>query len=335
MKKEKSSLSKKDKEKIIENFFKETGEVSIDKKDFSKIIKAFGKDFRFPFGKLKDEERRLSSLKKIKVINDAFREEGRITIRRIYYILVSKGLISTKKSSYNGMDRHLTQWREKGLIDEDMILDLARHPRLPFTFTNLKEAIKWTTECYEKDVTQKQDNYIEVWVEKDTMLGAFTDICKEYQVALWPSKGFTSHTVKKDLRNRLQNIRKPIIILYLGDYDAEGLYIPKKIEEYLSDKEINFKRIAVLDNDIKDLFPTEWLTNEKHLEKEYVQDYIKRIEKMGFQNVKWEVEAMNFGEQRQRLTEELKEIVNLDFIKKAQKSAKKEVKRFYKKYYKK
>jgi len=54
-----------------------------------------------------------NSLKKIALIYEHYEKEGRLTVRRIYYILLGYGLISQGKNSYVGLSNRLTEWLKK------------------------------------------------------------------------------------------------------------------------------------------------------------------------------------------------------------------------------
>ena len=72
-----------------------------------------------------------------------------------------------------------------------------------------------------------QPRYVEVWIEKDAMVGTFKSYLKGKDVGIMPNRGLTSLTALSDFRDRVveqlrKNINIEIHILYYGDFDPSG-----------------------------------------------------------------------------------------------------------------
>jgi len=255
------------------------------------------------------------TLEKIEVIKETFEKEGCLTVRRIYYILLSKGLLKHKESAYISLSSQLTNWREKGIIDPDMIIDQHRIFDKLVTYNSLNEFLMDVPNHYLLDRQAGQDVYLEVWCEKDTLHGIVSDICHEYRIPLVISKGFTSYSFKHEAIERFSELEKPIVILYLGDWDAEGLYIPQLLGEFLArnGSEIRLERVAMVEDDIKSLPSVAWNPKQLHLKKEYVRNYVKTYGK-----TKWEIEALSLREIRDRLLDSMPKYVDINRLKKTQ-----------------
>jgi hypothetical protein len=74
-----------------------------------------------------------------------------------------------------------------------------------------------------------QDVYLEVWFEAEAMVNQFKYYTRG--VTLRPFSGMPSinykWTIAKSLERAANRYRKPIVILYFGDYDQAGLKIPE------------------------------------------------------------------------------------------------------------
>jgi len=248
-----------------------------------------------------------NTLEKIQRIKEAYEIEGKLTIRRIYYILLTHGLVTTAKSAYVNLSHLLVKLREWGHIDPDIIIDRHRIYQKRPTYKDFQEAFDSLYSRFAYDSMEEQEKYIEVWIEKDTMINKFEGECWFNDVPLVVSKGFTSYTFKLDAIKRFeQQAEKSILILYFGDFDAEGEYIPEKVKQYINKKlpDIDFELRKVLLNE-KDKeklkrFAVIYKPKKKQLKKTYVQDFIRKHGK-----IKIEVEALSFAEIKERFIKEL------------------------------
>jgi len=183
--------------------------------------------------------------------------EVRLTIRQIFYRLVSAGVIPNTRSAYNSLDKAISQARKKGVIPFDAIVDRSRNfigGDTPYYltpeqyFNGLIENLKTAFLNYDIPYWLNQPIYIEVWLEKDALTGFFKQITDKYRVVLAPCRGYPSLTFLYEGAKRLSRISKPKLILYFGDYDMRGIDIQRHITETLENFGLtNFqvKRVAL------------------------------------------------------------------------------------------
>jgi len=60
----------------------------------------------------------------------------------------------------------------------------------------------------------------------------FTDVADQYNVNVFPTRGYGSYTYVRQMAERL-NGEKPSVILYFGDYDPSGRDIERDLDERL------------------------------------------------------------------------------------------------------
>jgi hypothetical protein len=180
----------------------------------------------------------------------------RLTVRQIYYRLVSAGIIKNSRSSYNTLDSVLTKARLNGKVPFNAIEDRSRqflsgdkeYCETPEAFMKWRiEALKDSSWQYDVPFWLDQPEYIEVWIEKDALSSLFLQACGKYRVRLFPCKGYSSITFLHDAANHLRNIGKPTTILYFGDFDMRGKDIERYITQRLKDFDVaaNVQRIAL------------------------------------------------------------------------------------------
>ncbi len=250
------------------------------------------------------------SRKKIKIIEEAYKKEGRLTVRRIYYILLSAGFYDLMKSDnpeyanhiYQNLSARLVDWREAGIIEPEIIIDRHREFIRRPTHDNFQQAFDELLETYSKNSMMDQKKHIEAWIEKDTMRNTFIGDCYFNDVPLIIGKGWTSYTFKHEAVERFRKqYPKPVVILAFGDFDMEGEHIPEVINKFVREKipGLNFrlKKVLLTSADYKKMrkFAIKFKPKKKTLEHKYAREFIEK-----FGAVKLEVEAMPFDETKRR-----------------------------------
>jgi hypothetical protein len=209
--------------------------------------------------KWKWTEKQLDKLNKVTVILDELKEYKPLTLRQIYYQLVSIGHIENKVSEY-GMLSNMLKWaRLDGYISWSDVEDRVRAFHNLQGWQNkasfLNVALNSIINQYSRDLWQDQDRYVEVWIEKDALSSIFTNVCSGYGVSVVVCRGFSSVSFLNDFRVRLikQDGKKPVM-LYFGDLDPSGVEMLEAMETTLTDEMgingVEFKRIALLKDDI-------------------------------------------------------------------------------------
>ena len=186
-----------------------------------------------------------------------------ITLRGLHYQLVGLGMTNTMQH-YKRVVSAMIKARWEGLISFESFVDHDRETlgETKFEETNTedkideaKHQIKLWMSNYSKNRWENQCVYPEVFIEKKALIGAFEKVCKKYDVALNPCKGYPSLTFLNDAKRRFQKAiydEKVCVILYFGDYDPSGEDIPRSIEENLSEMgvEVKVHRIALMEHQV-------------------------------------------------------------------------------------
>lgn len=193
----------------------------------------------------------------VKATNDVISQyDIKLTVRQIFYRLVSSGFIENTVNSYKRFDRMITRGRERDDIDPESIIDRARQTiGGDYGYSSVEHYIKSKisdledTDEYTRRAWDSQPEYIEVWVEKDALATLVSSVADDYRVLTYPSRGYSSYTMVYEAVNaRFYRYRwKPITILHFSDHDPSGLNmtddIQSRIERYGSDARV--ERIAL------------------------------------------------------------------------------------------
>jgi hypothetical protein len=173
-----------------------------------------------------------------------------MTVRQVYYRCVVAGIVGKDEAEYDKVQTMLTDLRREGKIPYDWIIDEGRFTRQPYTVEGIAQAINDTRRGYRKDPWQRLDEHVQIWVEKNALVGVLQPVTDEYDVALMSSVGYSSISFLHEAATAFSNYAgMPIYIYHLGDLDPSGAQasevIEKDLREFAPDAEIHFERIAI------------------------------------------------------------------------------------------
>ncbi len=229
-------------------------------------------------------------LNKIVIIVDEYANDGyKLTLRQLYYQLVSQDIIPNQQTEYAKLSTILKDARMSGQVDWDVIEDRVRIPQIPSHWDNIPDLVDSAIHSYRKDRMVNQKNYVEVWVEKDALSGVLLPITKQYHIHLMVNRGYSSVSAMHDAALRFQEAiddGKDCTILYLGDHDPSGLDMIRDIFDRLRtfDVDVNVQSIALTMQQIKKYNPP---PNPAKITDPRATNYIAQ-----FGKVSWELDAL-------------------------------------------
>lgn len=230
-------------------------------------------------------------LDEINSIIDEYASDGYVlTLRQLYYQLVSRDIIPNKTSEYSKLSTILVKGRMAGVVDWDAIEDRIRVPYLPYSCDDVPDAMNDLINQYRLNRQEGQETYIELWVEKDALSGVLKRVTREYHIRLMVNRGYSSCTAIHDAYERFDSVGYPCsrkVILYLGDHDPSGLDMIRDIQERLDEfgADVEVIPIGLTMKQIEKYNPPPnpaKITDPRA--KSYIQEY---------GGVSWEVDALN------------------------------------------
>ena len=186
----------------------------------------------------------------------------RLTIRQLYYILVSRFKYLATKRFYKRVVYHSTKMRRLDPKLNEKFIDPTRQYVLPPL-------------SYPK---------VEIWCEKDSIRNFISEMAKKYRLSIQVLRGFASLSMYRKAISRAIK-RKVGLVLYLGDWDPSGILIEKVAAREMDHKlGITFVRVAITMEQIKRLKPPSRPVNRRDSRaREYIERYGDRC---------WEIEAI-------------------------------------------
>lgn len=182
-------------------------------------------------------------------------EKPTLTVRRIYYALTVRNVVSKDMSGYRKTCYILKKMRESGALPYGWIADNTRWQIKPETYTGLDSALELWQQAYRRDLWVRQPDYVEIWVEKDALAGVINPITSKYDVPLMVARGYSSMSFIYDAAEHLKTVGKPVYIYHFGDFDASGVDAAEKIKDGLLSHgaEFHFERIAITQEQVNNL----------------------------------------------------------------------------------
>lgn len=166
-----------------------------------------------------------------------YAEEGYdLTLRQLYYQFVSEDLLPNKQSEYKRLGDIISKARRAGLIDWNAIVDRTRNLRAVSTWDSPAELVEQDYLAFRRDLWADQDNYVEVWFEKDALMGVFERAANRYRVPFFSCRGYTSDSEVWSAAQRLAekyDEGKDCEILHFGDHDPSGIDMTRDINDRL------------------------------------------------------------------------------------------------------
>lgn len=188
---------------------------------------------------------------------DVLQAENPMTVRQVFYRMVSAGVIEKTEAEYKGtVCRLLGRMRRERVIPFGWIADSTRWMRKPDTYSSMEAALEYTAQCYRRSIWNDQDAYVEIWLEKDALAGVLYQETEQWDVPLMVTRGYPSLSYLYEAAEAIAVKDKPAYLYYFGDYDPSGVDITRAVEagvrEFAPDAEIYFERVAVTEDQIEE-----------------------------------------------------------------------------------
>lgn len=198
-----------------------------------------------------------------------------LTLRQVYYQCVAHDLFpddrtwrqvegtnkwvrdpdGTKNAepNYKWLGGIVNDARLAGMLDWDFIVDRTRNLRSNAHWNDPASVIRAAARGYAIDKWADQDHRIEVWIEKDALVGVLETCCPQLDVPFFSCRGYTSQSEVWGAAQRLGEYiddGKKAVIIHLGDHDPSGIDMSRDIEHRLATFIAQDRLDATLDEDI-------------------------------------------------------------------------------------
>lgn len=177
----------------------------------------------------------------------------RLTLRQLYYQFVSRDIIPNTEQSYKNLGQTISEARLCGLIDWEAIEDRVRVPRIPLEFLDIQHRARTAADNYRLPRWAGQENYVELWVEKDALAGVLSPLASQFHVTMMVNRGYSSQSAMFESAMRFRGEdgghgKRGLYLLYLGDHDPSGEDMVRDVTDRLQMfgvENLNVEKIAL------------------------------------------------------------------------------------------
>ncbi len=159
-----------------------------------------------------------------------------MTLRQLYYALVSAGAIGKTEPAYGKLKRVMRDRREDGSIPWDWLVDHTRSVFQPRTWNGLEDLLTDTASLYRRDLMRQQAVAIQLWAESDSIGSVIATVADRYTIPTFIGRGYSARgylwAAAKDAI-AAHEAGKTVHLLHVGDHDPSGEDIHRDVEETL------------------------------------------------------------------------------------------------------
>ena len=189
------------------------------------------------------------------------REDHPQSVRHVFYRMTDPRLSEPVEKSdrgYRHVQSRCVKLRRAGLIPYNWIADMSRQGYFTNTYSDAGDFIRQMGGLYRADLWRDAESRCEVWAESRSIASVMLADCKDLAVDLYPCGGFTSLSfvhAAAQFHNASAD-KRPLVIVYVGDYDPAGVLIDvalqRELREHLrSDIELDFRRIGINEEQVE------------------------------------------------------------------------------------
>jgi hypothetical protein len=159
-----------------------------------------------------------------------------LTLRQLYYQFVARGFIENTAKNYDKLGSVINDARLAGLIDWDAIEDRTRNIRSLSHWADPTEIVQSCAAQFHLDLWATQDRRVEVWIEKDALVGVIENACTEFDVPYFSCRGYVSQSemwgaAMRAVRRAKSPGDQSTLVLHFGDHDPSGIDMTRDIED--------------------------------------------------------------------------------------------------------
>lgn len=197
----------------------------------------------------------------------AVTDEHPVTLRGVYYRVVSAGAVDKTENGYRLVGRQLIKLRRSGVIPHAWITDGTRWVTRPDTWANVDQMLKDAAASYRRALWHGTPDEVLFFTEKDAISGVILPVTDRYDVPLGVLRGYSSESFAHSMAESIISTNSArtgrTFVYQLGDHDPSGVDawrdFASKVTGFLRDRRpdlvewVAFERLAVTEEQILEL----------------------------------------------------------------------------------
>ncbi|CAI7979449.1 conserved hypothetical protein [Frankia sp. Hr75.2] len=182
-------------------------------------------------------------------------EDAPLTLRGVYYRVLSLGAVEKSENDYRAIGRELLKLRRTGVIPYTSITDGTRWIMKPTSWDSLGEMLDDAAASYRRALWHDQPAHVEVYAEKDAIAGILHDVTARWDVPLGVLRGYASESFTWNVAEAIKAQGKAAYVYHFGDHDPSGVnqfeVFAERVRGFAPDADITFVRAAVTPEQIE------------------------------------------------------------------------------------
>lgn len=242
-----------------------------------------------------DKKFRRASMVRIAQATDiihTYSQQGhRLTLRQLYYRLVAKDLIPNTMRDYKKLGTLINDARLAGLIDWAAIEDRTRNLRGHNHWDDPADIIDTcANQWYHRDKWEDQPTRVEVWVEKDALVGIIGQVAYRNDIDFFSTRGYCGQSEMWTAAMRFKRYvqaGQDVVLLHLSDHDPSGIDMTRDIDDRINDVfgvPVDVRRIALTMEQVRHYNPP---PNPAKQTDSRFEDYVAK-----YGDESWELDAL-------------------------------------------
>lgn len=146
---------------------------------------------------------------------------------------MARDLVPNRTVEYKRLGEIVNDARLAGRLDWDAIVDRTRHLRALAHWNEPAEIVATTAHAFNVDRWARQPERVEVWIEKDALVGVIAGVCATNDVPYFSCRGYTSQSEMWGAAQRIGGYldagAEAVTLLHLGDHDPSGIDMTRDI----------------------------------------------------------------------------------------------------------
>ena len=152
--------------------------------------------------------------------------EHPITLRGVFYRVVSAGAVEKTEHGYRLVGRELLKLRRAGGIRYDWITDGTRWINKPDSYEDLDQMLEDAAASYRRALWRSQAAEVQIYSEKDAISGVVLPVTHRWDVPLGIVRGYSSESFAWSVAQSIIEAAergKDTYVYQLGDHDPSGI----------------------------------------------------------------------------------------------------------------